>query len=98
MTEHEQIERVRRKLDGFLMIAYRTGLKGEPLDTRELATGILNEIEGLLIEHPDQSLPIPRYPHSEIDSYIYEGQEDMLKSGFVRVINKEKVNGQRRTH
>lgn len=44
-------------------------------------------IEGLAILADNQNLPDARYPNSEIDSYIGEGQQDMLKANFRKIVS-----------
>jgi len=53
---------------------------------RTLATPILQYLRSQKVKRVvDRELPLPRYPNSEIDAYIWEGQQDMLKAGYVAV-------------
>ena len=68
----------------------------DPLTAEDDADDILGMLhsQGVVIKE-EGGLPKPRYPNSEIDAYIWEGQQDMLKAGYTKwspLMRKEKTN------
>ena len=57
----------------------------KPIKSADLAYDIMAyfDSQGVVLK-AEGELPEPRYPYSEVDAYIWEGQQDMLKAGYVK--------------
>ena len=73
-------------LSWILSEIYWKGKRGESINYREYGTEIFASLhsQGVVIQI-ERELPEPRYPNSEMDAYIWEGQQDMLKAGYTAV-------------
>jgi len=100
VSAQEQYEAVRERVAELIWKSqggiddWRYVIKGFKERCYSYADQLLS-IPGLLIKHPDQSLPDIRYRwHEELDpKWTQEAvQSDMLNSNWVRVIKKGEVN------
>ena len=83
MTEQEEIRDI---LITLCCEAHSKDLSKSPSGFDEEIKDALKELSGAGVAiKVDRELPKPRYPYSEIDAYILEGQQDMLEAGYVAV-------------